>query len=219
MPLKGFVDEARKTNRIMEQQKVAMQERGPNYENILDLSDGQRVSPEKLEKIKSDFSGAVGVKGNNQNYTKVIGKTDDSQIIYGKSGNNANGKDDFVQQKYNLNADNESDSQIISPKDAQNPYTDFEKEYMTKKKLTPETQVSTEIKLGNGTGLGSVNKGKQIVDDRHGNIIADVIRSSGGSGERAAWQECRHLKTDGASLYCREFMSLCAKDKCPRACK
>ncbi len=60
----------------------------------------------------------------------------------------------------------------------------------------------------------------QKIDPRHGNIIANVIRESGSNfSGNVTWKECKYMKEDGCNTYCREFHSLCGKDKCKRATK
>jgi hypothetical protein len=50
MPLKSFVDQARKTNALIDQLKV---DQKPSDDGIIDISDGQGVPKEKLEEIKN----------------------------------------------------------------------------------------------------------------------------------------------------------------------
>ncbi len=52
MPLKGFVDEARKTNRVMEAQIEARRRMQNNDAGIIDISEGQAIPAQELEKLK-----------------------------------------------------------------------------------------------------------------------------------------------------------------------
>ena len=57
-------------------------------------------------------------------------------------------------------------------------------------------------------------------DPNHGSIIRNIESQSNSnmqtSGD-ATWVDCKHRKADSGRDYCREFHSLCAKDKCRRA--
>ncbi|MBT4192367.1 MAG: hypothetical protein HOE11_03590 [Candidatus Diapherotrites archaeon] len=155
MPLKGFVDETRKTTRLMEQ---ARERQASSENNVIDVSQGQAIPKEQLDSIQSQ---------------------------------NASSLPSSVKQR-------------AVP--STNPKTDFEKDYLSKQRET-----STP---------GAPNNTKQQIDDRHGNVIANVIKDTGKYFDRdATWEECKHKKDAGGNTYCTEFHSFCAKDKCKRATK
>jgi hypothetical protein len=84
------------------------------------------------------------------------------------------------------------------------PKTDFEKKYLARNSET--NNYSTPI------------NGKQKVDDRHGNIIANMIKKSGTTTRGdSTWENCKYKKDCDGTIYCTEFHSLCGKDKCSRA--
>ncbi|MDD3083656.1 MAG: hypothetical protein PHP82_01400 [Candidatus ainarchaeum sp.] len=157
MPLKGFVEQTRKTNLLME--KNAMNRN--KTDSIIDISDGKEIPREKINEIKNK---------NNSNNTFFNNKT-----------------------KINQNL---------------KPITNFEKEYYNKQK---------EYQNYNQNKTNSNNISKQIIDERHGNIIANVIRESGNDGQKTSWENCKYKKECDGIIYCKEFHSLCGKEKCKRA--
>jgi hypothetical protein len=162
MALKSFVDDARKTNKLIELK--ALEKKGSEA-GIIDISNGQSIPQEKLEELRNGFSGQ--------------------------------GMSRFSQKP------------IIS---RTGPKTDFEREYLQKQRFQQNSIEERAMSL-------PVNNGnKQQIDERHGNIIADVIKSSGNCyGQRTTWEKCRHVKVDGPNTYCKEFHSLCGKERCKRA--
>lgn len=152
MPLKGFVEHARKTNQLIEQKTIR------NTNNIIDISDGA-FPKQKIEEMK-------------QNYPL---------------------------EKKNNHLENFS--QNIQPK------TNFEKEYLKRQNL--------EKKMCENTIVFK----KQKIDERHGNIIANVIKNSNDVGQKTNWENCKHKKNCEGTIYCTEFHSLCGKDRCNRATK
>ncbi len=65
-----------------------------------------------------------------------------------------------------------------------------------------------------------ISRSKQRTDDRHCNIIKNVVvESQNGVYSPATWKNCRYMKEDGGRVFCREYLSLCAKEKCGRARK
>ena len=60
---------------------------------------------------------------------------------------------------------------------------------------------------------------KQNIDERHCNIIANVIQESGMQGQKTSWENCKYKKEKDGNIYCTEFHSLCGKEKCKRATK
>jgi len=59
---------------------------------------------------------------------------------------------------------------------------------------------------------------KQTADERHCNIIKNVIsESQQEEGQPAGWKSCRHYKRREDRDFCTEFFSLCAKERCGRA--
>ena len=152
MPLKNFVNEAKKTNALIDQLKV---EQKPSEDTIIDISDGQGVPQEKLEKIKSANKSSLPSS---------------------------------AKQKA-----------IPTSKD----YTSFEKEY---------------IKRSESRAPMSNNNGTQKIDDRHNNIIANIIQDSNTKTHgRTNWECCKYKKDSDGNVYCTEFHSLCGKEKCKRA--
>jgi hypothetical protein len=85
------------------------------------------------------------------------------------------------------------------------PKTDFEKQYLSRQK---DYEVSHP------------KQSRQEIDDRHCNIVANVIKQSGTttSGD-ANWQNCKYKKDCDGQVYCTEFHSFCGKEKCRRATK
>ncbi len=147
MPLKSFVDEARKTNALME--KMRNQE-NHSSENIIDISDGQNIPQKQLEKIQEQ---------NKSTFSKPI-----------------------TQNKN---------------------YNNFEKNY---------------IKKNENYSFPKTNNGcTQKIDERHNNIIANIIQKSNTSTGNTTWENCKHKKECNGTIYCKEFMSLCGKEKCNRA--
>jgi hypothetical protein len=85
------------------------------------------------------------------------------------------------------------------------PKTDFEKQYMARHRETT---------------IQRPNNSSQTIDDRHCNIIANVIKSSGNNSMgNTTWENCKHMKNANGTIYCKEYMSLCGKEKCKRATK
>lgn len=61
-------------------------------------------------------------------------------------------------------------------------------------------------------------RSKQRTDDRHCNIIKNVvIESQNGVYSQATWKTCRYMKEEGGRVFCKEYLSLCGKEKCNRA--
>ncbi len=61
-------------------------------------------------------------------------------------------------------------------------------------------------------------RSKQSVNDKHCNIIKNVvIESQSGVYSPATWKDCRYMKEEGGRVFCREYHSLCGKDRCGRA--
>jgi len=56
MPLKSFVDEARKTNALIDQLKV---DKKPSDDGIIDISDGQGIPEEKLKEINNSNKSSL----------------------------------------------------------------------------------------------------------------------------------------------------------------
>ena len=157
MPLKSFVDDARKTNALIDQLKVQQPNNG---NNIIDISEGQGIPKEKLEQIQSQNKSSIS------SYNK--------------------------------------ERAIPQRKD----YTSFERDYIKKQPANDYTISRTQ------------NNSTQKIDDRHNSIIANVIKQSGTNPQgNTSWENCKYLKKDCSSAYCREFMSLCGKEKCKRATK
>jgi len=98
--------------------------------------------------------------------------------------------------------------------DAQNP------ESVAKAKgqmIDGEAGVPVGMNVGFG---GSSHVSRQKLDDRHCNIIKNVVnQTQSGCGAPATWENCRHHKAQGGRDFCSEYMSLCVKDKCSRARK
>ena len=152
MPLKSFVNEAKKTNALIDQIKV---NQTGSADGILDISDGQNVSPEKLEEIK------------NANKSSLPSSVRQRAIPQSRD------------------------------------YTSFEREY---------------IKRSETNGSSVCNSNSQKVDERHDNIIANVIKDSNTKPRGSTtWENCKYKKEDCGTVYCTEFHSLCGKDKCKRA--
>lgn len=105
MPLRGFVEEARKTNKKMELEIEKRKNLNNNQDNIIDISDGQQIPQEKLKKIRTtNFNNSL--KNKNDSY----------------ENNN--------QKETNL----ENDFEAIKPTNNITPKTDFEKQYIEKQK-------------------------------------------------------------------------------------
>ncbi len=150
MPLKSFVDEARKTNALMEKLK---NDNSNSNGTLIDISDGQRIPKEKLEEIqsqnKSNFSQPRAIPQNKE-------------------------------------------------------YTSFERGYIKK---------NSDYNITRPT-----NNGTQRIDERHNNIMANIIKKSSCSTTgNTTWENCKHKKNCDETIYCKEFMSLCGKEKCNRA--
>lgn len=61
-------------------------------------------------------------------------------------------------------------------------------------------------------------RSRQVTDDRHCNIIKNVVvESQNGVYSHATWKECRYMKEEGGRVFCREYLSWCGKEKCQRA--
>jgi len=61
-------------------------------------------------------------------------------------------------------------------------------------------------------------RSRQATDERHCNIIKNVvIESQGRVYSHATWKECRYMKEEGGRVFCGEYLSLCGKEKCGRA--
>jgi hypothetical protein len=193
MGMKGFVDAARNTNKLIEQKK---QEKSGSAEGIIDISDGQSIPKEKLESIqtKNNFDGV-----------------DKSQLNFGK-------KSGTEEQSYE-NDDSEISRPMQNTNFNNNNQTDFEKEYLRRQK-SEQLRVNKNIEVGSGTGFGQNNNSKHKIDSRVGNVMASAIKNtSNKTGVKTTWEECKHLKKDGTTLYCKEFHCFCKKDACPYACK
>lgn len=193
MPLKGFVEEARKTNKKME--LIAMQKQNlKNVDNIIDISDGQNIPKEKLNEIRTNNSNISNIHNSKSNFNYI---------------NNSN--------KFN----NKNNFEISKTNNSLFPRTDFEKEYLNRQK-NQINQTKKEFLIPNGTEIGknSQNLKEQKIESKHGNIIANVIKKSGNQrGQKAPWQECKYLKKDAENFYCTEFHCFCKKDACPFSCK
>lgn len=200
MAMKGFVDAARQTNILMEQKMKEQQEKSKGSEaGIIDISDGQSIPKEKLEELRNN-STQISQKNGVFNYGKKIGNT--------KENFTKKNDDDFEIQKANLTNNNSFNKN----------QTDFEKEYLRRQK-NEQLRVNKDISVGNGTGTGNSKKNLGI-DSRVGNVMAGAIKSTQEkSGEKTNWENCKHLKKDEETLYCKEFHCFCKKDACPYACK
>jgi len=149
MPLKGFVDQARKTNALIDQ--VKMQQTGTD-DNIIDVSEGGSVPNEKLEEIKNTNRSSLS----------------------------------------------QASRAIPQHKDL----TSFERDYMRRSSVREPV----------------VSRSGQSIDDRHNNIIATIIKDSNVKPRgNVTWECCKHKKEADGAVYCKEFMSLCGKEKCKRA--
>ncbi|MDD4250663.1 MAG: hypothetical protein PHX27_00545 [Candidatus ainarchaeum sp.] len=158
MALKGFVEEARKTNQLMA--KLAQNNTQKNN-SIIDISDGERIPQEKLEELRQSQPQGI----------------------------NPMLKNNMMRTNNNIITNNK-------------PKTDFEKEYFARNQ---ETRIIN-------------TNSRQAVDERHCNIIANVIHQSGASiNANTTWQNCKHKKECGGQVYCQEFHSLCGKERCKRA--
>ena len=149
MPLKSFVDQARKTNALIDQVKV---QQTSSDDNIIDISEGAQIPSEKLEAIK------------------------------------------------NTNRSSLSPTSRAIPQNKD--LTSFERDYMRRSSVREPV----------------VSRGGQAIDDRHNNIIATIIKDSNIKPRgHVTWECCKHKKESNGTVYCREFMSLCGKEKCKRA--
>ncbi|MEI7960996.1 MAG: hypothetical protein WCI04_01550 [archaeon] len=57
-------------------------------------------------------------------------------------------------------------------------------------------------------------------DPKHGSIIRNIATQSNSNQQSfgdATWVDCKHRKADSGRDFCREYHSLCAKDRCRRA--
>jgi hypothetical protein len=179
MPLKSFVDNARKTNALMEKVKL---EQKNSEKDLIDISDGQSIPKEKLEKIKEN-------NFNNTNYSSDKFNYNSQNKNY---GNNLN----YKSENYN----NSNNNFINKSKN----YTTFERSY---------------IKKGE-TSFFAPKNNSQKIDERHNNIIVNIIKKSESTGNgNTTWENCKHKKDCDGNTYCKEFMSLCGKEKCNRATK
>ena len=152
MPLKSFVDDAKKTNALID--KLTLEKKGSG-DGIIDISDGQAVPKEELEKIKNSNKSSLPSS---------------------------------AKQRV-----------ILSTRD----YTSFERDYMKKSE--------------NRRPIGNNSNG-QKVDERHNNIIANIIQDSNTKPKGTTnWEGCKHKKDSDGATYCTEFHSLCGKEKCKRA--
>lgn len=191
MPLKGFVEEARKTNRIMQAQIEERQRMQNNQDGIIDVSEKRSLDQSDLEKIKP------AAQTSNTSQFNYINKENKNNEITDK---------------------NTEDYSISKPKIT--PKTDFEKEYFSKNKFVNTQRREIPLGNGTGLGKNEQNNSKQKVESKHGNIIANVIRQSGNNtGMRVKWDECKFLKKDGENTYCREYHCFCKKDACPFSCR
>jgi len=149
MPLKSFVDQARKTNALIDQVKV---QQTSSDDNIIDISEGNSIPREKLDEIKNTNKSSLSSTSR------------------------------AIPQNKNL--------------------TSFEKDYM-KRSIVREPVI---------------NRSGQAIDDRHNNIIATIIKDSNVKPKgHVSWECCKYKKESDGVVYCREFMSLCGKEKCKRA--
>jgi len=83
-----------------------------------------------------------------------------------------------------------------------------------------EVEVKEKPKMIGDDDEVIIPRSKQVVDDRHCNIIKGVVNdSTRGSYSKAGWEGCKHLKQDGNIAYCKEFLSLCGKERCRRVCR
>jgi len=149
MPLKGFVDQARKTNALIDQVKI--QQTG-SEDDIIDISEGGPIPSEKLNEIKN---------------------TNRSSLSQASRA---------IPQNKNL--------------------TSFERDYVRRSSVREPV----------------VSRGGQSIDDCHNNIIATIIKDSNVKPRgNVTWECCKHKKESDGVVYCKEFMSLCGKEKCKRA--
>jgi len=82
-------------------------------------------------------------------------------------------------------------------------YTDFEREHIRKNQARETTP--------------NHSSGQQV-DERHNNIITNIIQDSKIKPRgNISWDECKHKKETEGNTYCTEFHSLCGKDRCKRA--
>ncbi|MBT4870782.1 MAG: hypothetical protein HON47_04360 [Candidatus Diapherotrites archaeon] len=152
MPLKSFVVDAKKTNAIID--KLQLNQKG-SEDGIIDISDGQAVPKEELEKIKNSNKSSLPSSAKQR--------------------------------------------AIPSNKD----FTSFEREYIKRSE--------DRRPIGN-------NSSGQKVDERHNNIITNIIQDSNTKTRgRTTWDCCKHKKETDGKIYCTEFHSFCGKEKCKRA--
>ena len=82
-------------------------------------------------------------------------------------------------------------------------FTSFEREYIKRSE--------DRRPIGN-------NSSGQKVDERHNNIITNIIQDSNTKTRgRTTWDCCKHKKETDGKIYCTEFHSFCGKEKCKRA--
>jgi len=122
MPLKGFVDEARKTNRIMKAQIEERRRMQNNQSGIIDVSEGQTIPKSELDKIKP----AIQENKEGFNYIK--------------------------KEKSNFEIENSETSDYKISRPTINAKTDFEKEYLQKSRNFNNTQREIPIGNGTGLG-------------------------------------------------------------------
>ncbi len=63
---------------------------------------------------------------------------------------------------------------------------------------------------------------KTTNDPRHGSIVRNISHESDINSQmetNATWQECKHRKEGFGKDYCKEYHSICYKEKCNRAKK
>lgn len=81
-----------------------------------------------------------------------------------------------------------------------------------------EVEIKEKPKMIGDDDIISRPRSKQPVNDKHCNIIKNVvIESQSGVYSPATWKECRYMKEEGGRTFCREYHSLCGKEKCGRA--
>jgi hypothetical protein len=86
-----------------------------------------------------------------------------------------------------------------------------------KKEKKNENEIEEKPKLIGDEDI-ILPRSKQKVDDKHCNIIKNVvIETQSGVYSPTTWRECRYMKEEGGRVFCREYHSLCAKEKCQRA--
>lgn len=81
-----------------------------------------------------------------------------------------------------------------------------------------ENEVKEKPRMIGDDDIISRPRSKQAMNDKHCNIIKNVvIESQSGVYSPATWKECRYMKEEGGRVFCREYHSLCGKEKCGRA--